>query len=149
MIVTVVAAIAPALRASRIPPIAAMRDVVASTARARRRARGRLGHRSSRCSALAFLLLGLFGDSGLAATSGSAWRVVFLGVAVLGPMIAAPISGALGIPIQKFKGITGVDRARERDAQPEAHVGHRRRADDRRRRWSGSSRCSRRRRARR
>ena len=34
--------------------------------------------------------------------------VVFLGVAVLGPMIAAPISGALGIPIQKIKGVTGV-----------------------------------------
>jgi putative ABC transport system permease protein len=27
---------------------------------------------------------------------------------VLGPIIAAPISGALGIPIQKFKGITGL-----------------------------------------
>ena len=58
--------------------------------------------------------------------------VVFLGVAVLGPIIAAPISGALGIPIQKLKGITGAARAREREAQPEAHVGHRRRAHDRR-----------------
>jgi putative ABC transport system permease protein len=34
--------------------------------------------------------------------------IVFLGVAVLGPTIAGPISGALGIPIQRFKGITGV-----------------------------------------
>jgi putative ABC transport system permease protein len=34
--------------------------------------------------------------------------IVFLGVAVLGPTIAGPISGALGIPIQKLKGVTGV-----------------------------------------
>jgi putative ABC transport system permease protein len=33
---------------------------------------------------------------------------VFLGVAILGPTISAPISGALGIPIQKIKGVTGV-----------------------------------------
>ena len=38
--------------------------------------------------------------------------VVFLGVAVLGPMIAAPISGALGLPIRRFKGVTG-ELARE------------------------------------
>ena len=55
---------------------------------------------------LALLLLGLFGDSGLIYV-GLGMAVVFIGVAVLGPMIAAPISGALGIPIQKFKGITG------------------------------------------
>ena len=55
---------------------------------------------------LALLLLGLFGDSGLIYV-GLGMAVVFLGVAVLGPIIAAPISGALGIPIQKIKGITG------------------------------------------
>jgi putative ABC transport system permease protein len=33
---------------------------------------------------------------------------VFLGVAILGPVIAAPISGVLGAPIRRFRGITGV-----------------------------------------
>jgi putative ABC transport system permease protein len=55
---------------------------------------------------VALLLLGLFGDSGLIYV-GLGMAVVFLGVAVLGPMIASPISGALGIPIQKLKGVTG------------------------------------------
>ena len=140
MIVTVVAAIAPALRAARAsrrsPPCATR----PSTTRARRRAAAVFGIVITLIG-LAFLLLGLFGNSGLLYV-GLGMGVVFLGVAVLGPMIAAPISGALGIPIQKFKGVTGVDRARERDAQPEAHVGHRRRAHDRRRRSSGSSPCS-------
>ncbi len=105
MIVTVVAAIAPALRAARIPPIAAMRDssIDNSSTSPRRAVFGIV----ITLIGLAFLLLGLFGDSGLLYV-GLGMGVVFLGVAVLGPMIAAPISGALGIPIQKFKGVTGV-----------------------------------------
>jgi putative ABC transport system permease protein len=104
MIVTVVAAIFPALRASRIPPIAAMRDssIDRSSTSPRRAVFGIL----ISLVGLALLLLGLFGNSGLIYV-GLGMAVVFIGVAVLGPMIAAPISGALGIPIQKFKGITG------------------------------------------
>jgi putative ABC transport system permease protein len=104
MIVTVVAAIFPALRASRIPPIAAMRDssIDNSSTSPRRAVFGIL----ISLVGLALLLLGLFGDSGLIYV-GLGMAVVFIGVAVLGPMIAAPISGALGIPIQKIKGITG------------------------------------------
>src|SRR3954452_7025270 len=105
MVVTVVAAIAPALRAARIPPIAAKRDssIDNSSTSPRRAVFGIL----ITLVGLAFLLLGLFGDSGLLYV-GLGMGIVFLGVAVLGPMIAAPISGALGIPIQKFKGVTGV-----------------------------------------
>jgi putative ABC transport system permease protein len=105
MIVTVVAAIAPALRASRIPPIAAMRDATIDTSSTSPR-RAVFGIIITLVG-LAFLLLGLFGNSGLLYV-GLGMGVVFLGVAVLGPMIAAPISGALGIPIQKFKGVTGL-----------------------------------------
>jgi putative ABC transport system permease protein len=105
MIVTVVAAIAPALRAARIPPIAAMRDAS-------------IDHSSSSpvravfggvitLAGIGLLLLGLFADAGLLAV-GVGMGVVFVGVAVLGPIISTPISGALGIPIQKLKGVTGV-----------------------------------------
>ena len=105
MIVTVVAAIAPALRASRIPPIAAMRDstIDHSSTSPKRAVFGIL----ITLLGVAFLLLGLFGNSGLLSV-GVGMGVVFLGVAVLGPIIAAPISGALGIPIQKIKGVTGL-----------------------------------------
>ncbi len=55
---------------------------------------------------IALLLLGLFGDSGLLFV-GVGMAVVFLGVAVLGPIIATPASSVLGLPIRKMKGITG------------------------------------------
>ncbi len=55
---------------------------------------------------VALLLLGLFGDSGLLFV-GVGMAVVFLGVAILGPIIATPISAALGAPIRAIKGITG------------------------------------------
>jgi putative ABC transport system permease protein len=105
LLVTVVAAVAPAVRASRIPPVAAMRESSIDYSG------------SSRVRAvisivvtligLAFVALGLFAGAGLLAV-GVGMGVVFLGVALLGPLIAAPISGVLGIPIQKLKGITGV-----------------------------------------
>ena len=54
------------------------------------------------------LALGLFGNgsNGLAQV-GLGIGVVFLGVAVLGPTIAAPLSRLIGAPIRKVKGITG------------------------------------------
>jgi putative ABC transport system permease protein len=105
LFVTVIAAVAPALRASRIPPIAAMRDSSLDYS----------GSSPIRAVisivviviGLFFLALGLFADAGLLAV-GVGMGVVFLGVALLGPIIAGPISGALGIPIQKVKGITGL-----------------------------------------
>ncbi len=105
MLVTVVAAIAPAMRASRISPIEAMRDasIDRSSTSPRRAVFGIL----ITLVGVVFLVLGLFGNSGLLYV-GIGMGVVFLGVAVLGPMIASPISGALGIPIQKIKGVTGV-----------------------------------------
>jgi putative ABC transport system permease protein len=104
LVVTVIAAVAPALRASRIPPIAAMRDSSVDRSSSSPR-RAVIGGAVSLLG-LALLLLGLFGSSGLIYV-GVGMAVVFLGVAILGPMIASPISGALGIPIEKIKGITG------------------------------------------
>ena len=104
MLVTIVAALTPALKASRIPPIAAMRDVAvdrSSTSRARILS----GLLVTGLGAI-LLALGLFGDTGLAAV-GLGMGVVFLGVAILGPVIATPISGVLGAPIRRFRGITG------------------------------------------
>ncbi|MFN8024979.1 MAG: FtsX-like permease family protein [Acidimicrobiia bacterium] len=106
MIVTIVAALFPALRASRIPPIAAMRDVAVD----------RSNSSKTRIAAglvvtflgAGLLALGLFGngDNGLAQV-GLGIGIVFIGVAVLGPSIAAPLSRLIGWPIRKVKGITG------------------------------------------
>jgi putative ABC transport system permease protein len=104
LVVTVAAAVSPALRASRIPPIAAMRDLsIDRSSTSRRRL---LTGAVIAVLGLVFLVLGLFGNSGIVFV-GAGVVVVFLGVAVLGPTIAAPISGVLGAPIRRVKGITG------------------------------------------
>jgi putative ABC transport system permease protein len=104
MIVTVVAALSPALRASRIPPIAAMRDVSVDRS-ATSRIRIAFGLVITLIGAL-LLGSGLFGSAGLIYV-GLGAAIVFLGVAVLGPVIASPLSAVIGLPIRKFKGITG------------------------------------------
>jgi putative ABC transport system permease protein len=106
LLVTVVAAMSPALRASRIPPIAAMRDVSIDRSGSSRR-RGVIGALVTLFGA-ALVALGLFGNSGNALLEvGVGMGVVFLGIAVLGPMIAGPMSAAIGAPIERIKGITG------------------------------------------
>ena len=57
--------------------------------------------------------------------------LVFFGVIVLLATFARPLAGALGLPVRAATGVTGRDRARERDAEPAPHRGHRERARDR------------------
>jgi putative ABC transport system permease protein len=104
MVVTVVAAIAPALRAARIPPVAAMQDVSIDRSTSSR-TRATIGGVVAVLGA-ALLAVGLFGNGDLLAV-GVGMGVVFLGIAILGPMIAKPISSVLGMPIRRFRGITG------------------------------------------
>ncbi len=105
--VTVIAAVFPAIRASRIPPIAALQQVGADQSSGSwiRVASGLV------ITALgaAAVMLSLFGDTnnGLLLLGVGAF-VIFLGVAILGPLIARPISAVLGWPIQRIKGITGL-----------------------------------------
>jgi putative ABC transport system permease protein len=105
--VTVIAAVAPALRASRIPPIAALQHVgaVQSPGGWRRILAGAI----ITLLGIFFLASGLFGGGDNALQSvGLGAFIIFLGVAILGPLIARPISAALGWPIRKMKGITGL-----------------------------------------
>ena len=99
--VTLIAALAPAIRARKVPPVAAMRDgfqLPAGSLR-RRLIRGGL------IAAIGFvlLLIGLFGDLEtvplLVAVSVGA-VLVFLGVNGLAPAFAAPVAHALGRPIR-------------------------------------------------
>jgi len=106
LVVTVVAAVFPARRAATIAPVAAMRDVAVDSSGA------------SRVRLLAGLLLvalgglsiylGLFTeiDNGLS-IFGVGALVSFVGVAVLAPTFANPLSRAIGAPIAYFGGVTG------------------------------------------
>jgi putative ABC transport system permease protein len=107
-VVTVVSAVFPSLRASRVPPLAALRDVVA----------GGVGHPGRRLAygavitavGAATLTAGLAG-------LGMAWvglgaLAIFIGVFVLGPVIARPVVRGVGAPLPSVSGITG-ELARE------------------------------------
>ncbi len=98
---TLVASIGPALRASKVPPIAALRDAVptASVFSVRRTVIG-LVVLAVGSAALAF---GLFGSpSNAASVVGLGAALFFFGVAVLSPLVARPLSRALGAPFARL-----------------------------------------------
>lgn len=104
--ITVFSAVVPGRRASRIPPIAALRDVAIDTS---------AGSRPRILSGIAvvvagvgLLLLGLYGDTANAGVNiGLGLLLVFVGVFVLGPVIAKPVSSFIGWPLPRVKGVTG------------------------------------------
>jgi putative ABC transport system permease protein len=105
-VITVVAAVFPARRAARIPPIAAMRSVAAGSgvSSVRRTITGVV----VTLAGVVVLCLGLFGDldNGITFVGLGAF-VVFLGVAILGPVLARPMSRVIGWPLPRVRGVTG------------------------------------------
>jgi putative ABC transport system permease protein len=111
-VVTFVSAIAPARRAARVPPVAAMRDTaVIATSGARRYRVGAL----ITLIGVVLLALGLFGNvdsgsfpGGAAGLVGFAALLVFIGVAMLSPLVARPVARLLGWVPARFRGMSGV-----------------------------------------
>jgi putative ABC transport system permease protein len=96
-LITLASAAAPARRASRIPPAAALQDVAAEPRRplARRLAVG------VACSVtgVAAIGMGLFAHIGnRMPLVGLGAAALFIGVSALGPFIARPVCGLLGVP---------------------------------------------------
>src|SRR5690606_11737029 len=93
--VTLLASIAPAVRASRVAPLAALRDVAvdrSGTSRARA-----VGGALAGAAGVALVVAGATGrDIGLA---GIGALVTLVGVVTLGPVLARPAAGALGAPL--------------------------------------------------
>ena len=107
VLVTVVAAVSPARRAGKVPPIAAMRDIEVTSS----------GYGSKERIIVGLLVLGtgvtglLYGLLGspanaLAMVGGSA-IVVFFGVSVLGRTVSLPMSRFIGWPMDKARGVAG------------------------------------------
>src|SRR6516225_3367414 len=100
---TVIAGVLPAVRASRVPPLAALRDVAAEPA-APSRLRAGIG---------AALLAGGVAGTTSAAAAGKAGLVAaaavatVTGVVVFGPVAARPAASVLGAPVAALRGITG------------------------------------------
>ncbi len=102
-LVTLVSAISPARRAARIPPIAALREFAIETATGRRRyvvgaGLGGVG--------LLLLVWGLFGSGGVEVV-GLAALLVFIGVAMLSPLVARPAAHAIGWFPARYRGTSG------------------------------------------
>jgi putative ABC transport system permease protein len=105
--VTLVAAISPARKAGKVPPVAAMRDVAV----------GSTGYGSKQRIVVGGTLLvlgggllgyGLFGSPGNPLPIvGSAVLLVFFAVAALGRTVALPLSRFIGFPLPRLLGIRG------------------------------------------
>jgi putative ABC transport system permease protein len=104
VLVTVLSAAMPARRASKVPPIAALRDVALdrSAASRRRAATGAVIFGLG----LAALLGGLGSPNVKLVGLGAA--LAFIGVSVLQPVLARPVAFALGYPMAKLRGMSGV-----------------------------------------
>jgi putative ABC transport system permease protein len=106
VVVTVVSSIAPARRASRIPPMAALRSGgVEQGGPLRKRT---IGGIVVAVLGGAALLDGLFGgvDNGLPLV-GLGAALVFVAVALLSPLAAGPMARVIGAPFARFTGLSG------------------------------------------
>jgi putative ABC transport system permease protein len=105
MVVTLLAGIVPAIKASRVPPLAALRDVAVE----------RTSPSAPRVVA-GTILAGL----GIAVTAATALSddpslgivglgavITLIGTVVLGPVVARPVAGLLGAPLARLRGLTG------------------------------------------
>ena len=107
--VTLASVLIPARRASRIPPVAAMRPELGFEAltSGRRIVLGAI----VTAIGTAMFLIGIFlspgGSSGLIFFGGVGALVLFLGVASLSTTFARPVSKALGWPLARFRGSPG------------------------------------------
>jgi putative ABC transport system permease protein len=107
-LVTVVSALAPARRAARIPPIAALRDHAVEVGSGRRRY---IWGGLLTVLGIVALVIGLFGGSSgntAAIFTGAAAFLVFIGVAMLSPLLAVPAARILTLPVERVHSMPGI-----------------------------------------
>jgi putative ABC transport system permease protein len=109
-VVSLVASIAPAMRAMRVPPVEALREGVVPMQRGRGR-RMAIGAGLLLAIGVGLMCVGLFGslksDSAAISFMGGGAALTFLGVALLSPRLVRPLANVIGRPIERATGITG------------------------------------------
>ncbi len=108
--VTVLAGLVPAMRATRIPPVAALREGSVAGTGKHSRVATLIGGMAT-ILGIALLVYGIFA-SGITAGSrlagmGVGCLLLFIGVAVFSPRIARPLASVLGWPAARFLGASG------------------------------------------
>ena len=107
VVATLVAATAPAVRASRIVPMAALRDAAVDRSAASMR-RATVGATVLGLGVVAVLVSAIVGDDSMIMAAGLGSVACLAGVVVVGPVVARPASGLLGLPFARLRGIGGV-----------------------------------------
>ncbi|HEX7429828.1 MAG TPA: ABC transporter permease, partial [Mycobacterium sp.] len=107
--VTLIAVLNPALRSTRVPPIAAMQNLDLTASRRRSVVTAIIAW-VLMLGGLGLVLVGLFGnqktgDAALLLGGGAA--VVLFGVSLYSPRLVRPLAGAIGAPLEKLRGLTG------------------------------------------
>ena len=105
IVVTAVASIFPAIRASRVPPLAALRDVAVEHS-------GRMTVRAVLGGALILVGIALaaslpFFEGNELLRAGIAAVAAFLGFIIFGPVAARPMARIVGAPIAAARGVSG------------------------------------------
>ncbi|MFL5842223.1 MAG: ABC transporter permease, partial [Thermoleophilaceae bacterium] len=108
VVVTLVASLVPAVRATRVAPLEALREGMGAT----RRRRGRVTVLAGALLVLgvALMVYGLFGVSdsnGALSLIGLGAVAVFLGAAILSPSLVRPLASVAGAPLVRLRGLTG------------------------------------------
>ena len=106
MIVTLVAGAAPAVKASRVAPLAALRDVAVDRSGASPW-RALVGLAVTALGVAAVIGAVLGGGDSMIALAGLGAVVTIVGLVVFGPVVARPGAGAIGWPVAKVRGLTG------------------------------------------
>ena len=121
VIVTLLAGLGPALRATRVSPVTVLREGADVPP-------GRVGRRAPQIAialtllAVVLLGFGLFADvddtTRFAALLGPGVLVLFVGVALMSPRFVAPLASVLGRPAQRFGGAAGRLARRNAERNP-------------------------------
>ena len=107
--VTLVSSLVPAVRSTRVPPIAALHAYVPRTTR-RRRALNTAFAALLGFGGLAMVLLGLFGNAdgdAAALLMGVGAVAIVLGVSLFSPRLVPPIAAAAGWPLERLRRLIG------------------------------------------
>jgi putative ABC transport system permease protein len=110
VVVTMLASLRPARRATRVPPIAAVREGAALPPGRFARFRG-VGSGLLTALGFAALAFGLFGASGTGSVlffMGVGTLFIFFGVALLSSQLVRPLASVLGVPGDRIAGAPGI-----------------------------------------
>jgi len=101
---TLLSALGPALRATRVPPVQGLREGAVLATPKEGRIRAAIGAVLAGAG-IGVMAIGLFGVFGGATALGLGAVAVFLGVALLSPKLVPPLAALVGRPLERVRGV--------------------------------------------